>query len=389
MIDHELYSNIDNSTATPTGRVFLSLYMGTISLFSLLGNIFVLFTSLRRSSIRLDRVTLILIHNLAIVDVIMAMVIMLNLTSVMANKWVLGDRVCTIVSIVTTILLPGEMFTVCFVNISKLSMIVYPLRSLLRSSTTGHLMAAVAWVIAIFAFFVALKTGSNIGDYWLYKCTPVNVEHNLSRNLMSFGLLVPQVITIGSAILFSIHLTCRTHTQIRKQGLALLLTLSAVYILSFLPFFAYTSYIFRHKINLSDYNGQSKVFLAFSSFFYLSFTVNPLIYYLTLVSFRNYTNTFFRLSSTVNHPRRYQDGLLSIGHGGGIPEPSSSSESSGRDSNSVAVFSVVVPTEADITQMPTVVRLVRCGRRRLNNHNLGRMPIIIERDGNLKSSQTT
>ena len=227
----------------------------------------------------------------------MAMVIVLNLTSVVANRWVLGDWVCTVVSIATTILFPVENVLVCFVNISKLSVMVYPIRALSRSATPGHLMAGVAWLISICIVSVALNTGSNIGDYQpiLYKCVGVKFKVNyILVGLLSLSLLLPQLITIGSVIVLSIHLTCRTHLQIRKQGLALLLTLSAVYVFSFLPFYTYSTYAkFWHgNDSSSDYNFHPEIFLTFSSIFYLGYTLNPLIYYLTLASFREYTNNY-------------------------------------------------------------------------------------------------
>ena len=59
------------------------------------GNVIVLYSSLVHHALKLDRVTLFFVHNLAVADFFMILVIYLPmLTTILTKKWVLGEGLC-------------------------------------------------------------------------------------------------------------------------------------------------------------------------------------------------------------------------------------------------------------------------------------------------------
>lgn len=80
---------------TPTSHVVLCLCFTFVVLLGLSGNLFVLYASLVRKALMLDRPSLVLVHVLAVVDILSSVLIFLPiLVTLVAKKWVLGEAIC-------------------------------------------------------------------------------------------------------------------------------------------------------------------------------------------------------------------------------------------------------------------------------------------------------
>ena len=73
----------------------LCLYNVLLVVVGVGGNVIVLYSSLVHRALKLDRVTLFFVHNLAVADFFMILVIYLPmLTTILTKKWVLGEGLC-------------------------------------------------------------------------------------------------------------------------------------------------------------------------------------------------------------------------------------------------------------------------------------------------------
>ena len=308
---------------------------------------------------------MVLIHHLAVIDLAMAAVILLNLTALIWDRWVLGTFFCTLVSVASSTLVPVELGMVCLVNLSKLSMIMFPMRALLRSHTAGRAIVAVAWTLPTVSTSVALmKDGAVLGVYDenLYRCPGFGFADQYGRFILITFIVLPQFISTISMLLFAVHLLRRPSLRLNHQGLVLLISLSSVYMVSVFPFFLY------RRLSLSP---NIRMTRALSYFIYLGFTANPLIYYLTLASFRSHTNaTFLTLLSQ-------RDGLHNVIHARNanvIQEMIPLEHIAASDD--FIMFSVGVPPPTGRFQRP---RFIRSGRKR-RVVALQSLPQIAERD---------
>ena len=160
----DLY-NISSST---TERVLLATWCLLAMTTSLIGNSIVLLSSLKYKAIRLDKITLVLIENIAIADMGYACYIASTLTSIIANRyyappqsyyhrtvakllsrdlyfprWMFGDVMCSVFNYMHLYFGMAEMFLICALNISKLSSLLFPLQARARSSSFAKLSSHV------------------------------------------------------------------------------------------------------------------------------------------------------------------------------------------------------------------------------------------------------
>ena len=80
---------------TDTSHLILCIYIFLIVLIGILGNLFVLYSSLVHGALHLDKVSLILVHFLAVSDIVANVFIFLPMfVTLVAKRWVLGSGIC-------------------------------------------------------------------------------------------------------------------------------------------------------------------------------------------------------------------------------------------------------------------------------------------------------
>ena len=90
-------SNLDN--ITPATKVTLIILTSLLILLGLAGNSFVLVASLKYRAIDIDRISILLIENLAAADLLIMLIEFVPLlVTLIANDWVLGDIICSVQS---------------------------------------------------------------------------------------------------------------------------------------------------------------------------------------------------------------------------------------------------------------------------------------------------
>ena len=130
---------------TLTQRVLLTLYCFIMAFFGILGNGTVLYSSIRYNAIRLDRVSLFMVQNLAVADILYTIfAIIPQLITTFAGRWVLGKIYCFISAQLTFIPAVVNSLTVLLISTYRLWVVRNPfsgaqavsMRITLRSSDT-------------------------------------------------------------------------------------------------------------------------------------------------------------------------------------------------------------------------------------------------------------
>ena len=128
----------------------MAIWTLTVMTFCVFGNLYVLISSLRNKSIKLDRVTVTIIRNIALVDLGFFLNMVLTLVSIIQNSWQLGHLMCIISNYWSLYFGIAEICLIYSLNLSKLNVLLYPLHAKSRKKITGVFISAALWVIPLF-----------------------------------------------------------------------------------------------------------------------------------------------------------------------------------------------------------------------------------------------
>ena len=86
---------MERADLTDTSHAILCIYVFVILLLGLLGNLFVLYSSLKHQALHLDKASLVMVHFLAVSDIVANVLIFLPMfVTLVAKRWVMGSGIC-------------------------------------------------------------------------------------------------------------------------------------------------------------------------------------------------------------------------------------------------------------------------------------------------------
>ena len=298
---------------TEIERYLLVLWTGSASLINLLGNTLVLIATVKYHAIRLDKVSVVLIKNLAVADLLHSIYgIMIVVGLVTEGGAFTSWYWCLIEKCLAYSCGVLDIWMMCALNISKLSTLLNPLGALLRTTQLGLGIVIIPWVgvmllnVVYISLVAQLTDGaiSNLYPYYhytethqckLYKSTP-SLDAFLS--ILKVGIPAVAMVIIVTTTAW---LLCHLHKVrgLQKQSLRTVLIVSTVFVLSYTPYGIY--HFFRQTLPIAsqrtDWFGQfhrAAVYLV-----YWNFAANPFIYYRTISSF----NKWCRMRRAMIGPR--------------------------------------------------------------------------------------
>ena len=289
-----------------------SLIMG------LLGNSFVLYSTVINKAIRLDKLSVWIIQNLAIVDFLNTLFLLLPvIISLYANnKWVLGDTFCRVFFVYKYVGFTANMVLINALSLNKMVRCLAPLRSLACSKTLHWVVTAItAATAAITPAYSAYRTV--VDDKFIVvfsasqcMCSSVQVSkaeswHKVVYYLIA-GLLngLPCVTLCVMNLFLVVYALRKSNRAVNKRNIVIVVLITASFLLFGLPYFFYST---KHGQTSGD-NDPMLRFVTFTTF--ISFWSNPVIYLVTNQNFRSFTvqsaRRFSRVAgnSTV-HPVSY------------------------------------------------------------------------------------
>ena len=249
---------------------------------SFLGNTFVLVASKHGRAIKLDRVSIVLMENLAVADigtamlVILAPLLWLCTQNPRNNSSEYVDTLLFKIIWMPSLFLMGAGITlISFLNCCKLFSLLFPLRARTWRYRDGYKIVAIVWL-----FLSLVNTGCWIANQHSYTIlTASSVAGTL--------LLLMVVLTSTFGLLVKVHKA----RGLRKQGVFSIILVSVVFFVCYTPL-SISNFLECIHGNTIEQQTLSRMITA--NIFFMSCFSNPVIYYVTLQSFKEYTDMVFR-----------------------------------------------------------------------------------------------
>ena len=147
-------ANLDNMS-TVTRMTLITLNSLLVAL-GLLGNSGVLFASLKYRAIDIDRISILLIENLAAADLLIVVLEFVPmLVTLIANGWVLGDIVCSVQSYGRYIPFVAEIILIMAMACYRVNVVLNPPLVPIRI-VWFYVVVVLAWLITGFNWFLFL-----------------------------------------------------------------------------------------------------------------------------------------------------------------------------------------------------------------------------------------
>jgi hypothetical protein len=287
----------DTAFPSTVERTALVIWSLLVSLVSVTGNLVVLIASLKYRAIHLDKVSLVLIQHLCVTDMCTVAYILLTVGNIARGEFLYGDFLCYWSYAFGLSLVAVEMGLICGLNVSKLFNLLSPLGTRQRTTRTGWVIAVTVWILA-FGWSLSVRLYSYLKGEVIAYFSPSNFQclallHTSQAGIFArvYGLLyfvLPiLVLLVSTAWLF---FYVKIASGINKHTVLTLTLVSGVFLLACGPISA--------AIFLSYSHHQSswyRIYFRFASFIaYLNYAANPIIYFLTLKSFREFVQTKMR-----------------------------------------------------------------------------------------------
>ena len=271
----------------------LTVFCFIVTFFGLLGNGTVLYSSVRYNAIRLDRVSLILVQNLAVADIIYTLCVILpQLITYVAGQWVLGKVYCFISAQISFIPGSANALTVLLITSYRLWLVTHPFSS--TSKNKARIVVAITWVLASAGTVISLSyKSSSTFNPQNGKCMSGVYENLAAQALFKIALavivMIPLlVITVENIVLCFIAVkSSRRHenSKVNYKALLMVCALSGLFILSWVPYIIFT--LMKSK---NPEIPQALDLLAFHCIYINSFG-NPILYTLTNKRFGLYVSS--------------------------------------------------------------------------------------------------
>ncbi|XP_063675857.1 C-X-C chemokine receptor type 1-like [Bolinopsis microptera] len=158
---------------TKAERYILIGWCVLVLVMNLAGNSIILLSTIRYRAIRLDRVSVLLIKNIAVSDILLAVfAVHPTLVSLIWDKWPYGTFLCSMFASLGNLCAISGILLVCAMHISKLLSLLYPLHSIGRTTRSGHRISISIWLLSAVSPItnIIVDKQSFYFNYKTYKC---------------------------------------------------------------------------------------------------------------------------------------------------------------------------------------------------------------------------
>lgn len=290
--------NIPNITLTE--KVLLTTWNIISAILATSGNITVLLAALKYNSVKLDKISVVLITNTAIADLGFVLTSILpSILNVIAERPVLPHSISYIFNLADEICLCGDIYLLCAMNISKLTTLIYPLRSRSRTKKTGWKIAGSVWTFDVII--------SLLLPYWL--CEPPEIFNYITFHSNSyyslkcgswyslyfaiFILLGPFFLILLTSVWLLVYAASKRSTGLQKQGVLTVILVSVNFFISNIP---HSLYFVVQSTGIDMMNiphfPQITRFVVY--IINLNIITNCMIYYLSIASFKRFVDSLLR-----------------------------------------------------------------------------------------------
>lgn len=251
------------------------------------GNLFVLHGSIVHKAIKLDDMSLWIIKNLAVTDILNCVLFVLPMliTQYAGNIWIMGDTLCKLSAIFRWTFGSANAFLINALSINKLHRCVFPLKSLMPSKRRKVLVTVSTILFCLISpSFIGARLMHVSADV-LFHPSRSNCEQTGSHLmvidkivLLSTGFVLPNLLLVVTNAVLLGYAAKKTNTRLNKLNVLIVILVTASYLLSSLPSFIVLG---------MGVNGTPRDFAW--SIMFLSAWINPPIYVAVNSQFKAYT----------------------------------------------------------------------------------------------------
>ncbi|XP_059149128.1 uncharacterized protein LOC131936237 [Physella acuta] len=281
--------------------VIVTCYL-VICVFGLLGNGTVIYVILRCPKTK--TVTNFYLFNLAVSDVLFLTMMPLMATTVLVKSWIFGFLMCKFYFVLYAINLFGGVFNICVLSGDRYLAVCHPIGSLrYRTPRIALTLCACVWVLSLLAMFPIILFSTTVDNPYnpglttcllswpAYGYLPPYIWYSFT---LGFGLPVALVAIFYTLVIVRLRRVGpgkRTKVKSRRRVTFLVLTLIAVYVICWLPFWCLQVYNVTFT-QLSEV--KVVVFHAFTVLSYANSMVNPFLYAFLSENFRKIFSKAFK-----------------------------------------------------------------------------------------------
>jgi hypothetical protein len=273
---------------------------------SVVGNTTVLIATIGHNAIKFDKVSVVLIENIAMADMGEALLVIVPTTWALLNKGGTVDHffmengfgkvLCYVVAHLQFLFPFASAFMLCALNISKLMCLMYPLRSHVRSRLTAYCLAGVAWTLyAIRLIAVKLAHEKVIYGHWEkgFRCG-ADITDRVSWPDVVFMAFFGGVLSVVliSSMSVTICYVSRV-TGINKQAAVVNILLSSMFALSMGPMLVRVMWLAK-SVPTDQLPFCYQLWLAGVFVSHIMSFANPFIYYISSASFKSFISCLCR-----------------------------------------------------------------------------------------------
>ena len=293
-------------------HIIIITWNSLIGFIAILGNTVVLISSIEYNAIHLDRVSIILIRNLAAADLGLG----LSLIAVSVNPTIarggkdFGSHLCVGFSLLAAMYLGASSNLLAGLNMNKVSVLLFPLRSTMRSFKRGYVYSGVIWVFTtllltacfMYTMFSPDDYSVELNEYDL-RCTVKNPDISMRFLLTSVQIcfmIMPVVIVAVTTIWMGCFV--RRVRGIQRQTIRTLLVVSITFSISLAPgiFFSVLSPALDLDLNkIQSRKWYHTLRIVSPLAVCINCAANPFIYCVTIPSFGGFVKMKLRYAGNI------------------------------------------------------------------------------------------
>lgn len=265
---------------------------------------------------KMKTVTNMYILNLALSDVLFLMILPIMGTTALVKHWLFGFAMCKIYFVLYSINLFGGAFNLCVMSADRYLAVCHPIRSLkYRTPRVALFLCLCIWSLAFLVMLPIILYSTTVkhrnmpgketcGIFWPEdQIIPADKAFIWYSFILGFAIPVSLISVFYVLVIVRLRQVGpakkskekrRSHRRVTR----LVLTVVAVYVVCWLPYWCFQAYIVFNDINVKD----AVLVLVFNGFTVLSFansTLNPFLYAFLSDNFRKSFMKAFKCVSSM------------------------------------------------------------------------------------------
>ena len=292
-----------------TSDIVSQIWCHVSFILGLLGNSFVLLSTTYHRAIKLDKLSVWIIQNLAVSDIANTLLILIPvITSFYANTtWVLGDVFCQAMFLYKYIFTVANVILINALSLNKMMRCLFPLR-ILNSSRKQRVAVSVFTVVGSLILPIWSYYGVYVGNFLIVEfssaqcmCWSVfaedaeNWQHNVGYLLAGMLNGMPcLVLCVVNSFLVGYALK-KSNTSVNKMNIVIVVMVTVSFLLPMLPYYVY------YMVAGGTWDNHPEIVRFVTFIMFISLWANPPIYILTNRSFRIFTTRLFRGNAVQNY----------------------------------------------------------------------------------------